>query len=160
MILLWSVGIESLHMRSSHHSDDSSSCQSSMFLSAQSQKGKDCEWIPYSKVTTKRHRRAWDKSQYLTVGKTTRYHRRQSHSSLQSRRRLWGFRTQEQASHSRRKGKKLWCRVCKHGNTSWKDILPEDDALRCFPEDPVGTSRVRTRDYGLMAPVHVHQAWI
>ena len=43
----------------------------------------------------------------------------------------------------KRKGT-LQCRICKHGDTLSRVIPPEDGALQCFADDPLGTLRTRT----------------
>ena len=98
MISLLSVSIEPLWHWRSCCSDDSSLHQLLTLLSAQSQDGLDHEGMPNSLVTTRRCRRVCD---WSSTWETARCWRRQSHSRLGSRYRLWGVRNQEWASWSR-----------------------------------------------------------
>ena len=154
MIVLSSVSIEALCYRSSHHSDDSSSHHLLMIVVCP-----ELWWLgPWGGTKHQGHSKEVQKS--LRKTPVSLGHRRQSHSRLQYRHRLWttGIRPWDQSSQWRRG--KLWNRICKDGATSRQDIASEDNQLQGCRKDWVGTSGTRTWDYGSIAPGYVLAAQI
>ena len=100
---------------SSHSSNGSSIHQWVMQWSAQSQDGIYNNVMPDSMVPPWWHRKAWDQSQCPSAGWIGRCHRKQSHSRLWARHRIWtrGVRPWDQASQSCKRGHEHQCWVCK-----------------------------------------------